>query len=116
MQFAVASITDFYSNYSASFFILLVIAVYFHSATGLRLTAPESSSVEFIKVEVVVLLFALLEVAARAVIHSFLLWVYFLGGAAEAGNKADKGGGNRGRGSGGRGKWGGESSAVNQKR
>lgn len=54
----------------------------------------------------VVLLFALLEVAARAVIHSFLLWVYFLGGAAEAGNKADKGGGNRGRGSGGRGKWG----------
>lgn len=47
----------------------------------------------------VVLLFALLEVAARAVIHSFLLWVYFLRGAAEAGNKADKGGGNRGRGS-----------------
>lgn len=63
----------------------------------------------------VVLLFALLEVVAHAVIHSFLLWVYFLGGAAEAGNKADKGGGNRGRRSRRR-KWGGESSAVNQKR
>lgn len=50
MQFAVVSILDFYSNYSTSFFILLVIAVYFHSATGLRLTASESSSVEFIKV------------------------------------------------------------------
>lgn len=50
MQFAFASIMAFYSNYSASFFILLVIAVYFHSATGLRLTASESCSVEFIKV------------------------------------------------------------------
>lgn len=31
-----------------------------------------------------------------AVIHSVLLWVYFLGGAAEAGNKTDKDGGMEG--------------------
>lgn len=49
-----------------------------------------------------------------AVIHSILLWVYFLRGAAEAGNKTDKDGGMWGEGL--EGIVVGESAAVNEKR